>query len=110
MSAAIIPFTGQVFPIYKPSRELIAWRGREVEKWVVLVRDPDGSENWHGPLKTKSDAVWLAGELAEGDRKKRAREASELEDVRAFLSLPQAKRDAEKKRWRAEGFLPLEKA
>lgn len=83
----MIPFPGQTCPIAYASREVIEWRGRDSERWVVMIRQPDGSETWLGPMKTKADAVGIAALMADGWRKDRERaSANPLADALAKLS------------------------
>jgi hypothetical protein len=88
----VIPFPRQPCPIFYPSREEVEIRGKLSERWIVVTLNPDGTESWHGPLKTRKDAYWLTGILAAGAEKDRQRERDPL--YQAFLALPEHEKQA----------------
>ena len=65
-----IPFTGQRGKLYYTGREEIEVRGKPRERWVVVVREPDGEESYY-PVKTKHDAEWMTGILRKVESQRR---------------------------------------
>jgi hypothetical protein len=76
----VLKFTGQICPIFYASRETVEWNGRTCERWVTMIRKPDGSEEWQGPYKAKSDAIAITGYIAKAEEKRRIERATYADD------------------------------